>query len=73
MYYMLLIFASPFLSFLDCGERTMAGLRHCAATVREDEEGAALAAVGEEGPWGLVRWRRHLNDPGWVAGAQTHL
>ena len=44
--------------------------------------GTALAAAGEEGkegrlpwpwpwpwPWELVRWKRHLKDPAWVAGA----
>ena len=46
--------------------------------------GTALAATGEGGeegrlpwpwpwPWELVRWKRHLKDPAWVAGAQTHL
>ena len=48
--------------------------------------GTALAAGGERGeegrlpwpcpwpwPWELVRWKRHLKDPAWVAGAQTHL
>ncbi|XBH60567.1 hypothetical protein VPH35_115151 [Triticum aestivum] len=48
--------------------------------------GTALAAAGEGGeegrlpwpwawpwPWELVRWKRHLKDPAWVAGAQTHL
>ena len=64
----------------------MLPLRHCAATVQEDEDGAAgcrgAASPGEGGddgwwcwpwPWALVRWRRHLNDPAWVGGAQTHL
>lgn len=54
--------------------------------VEEEDEtaggGAAEAApsgeAGGEGwgwpwPWELVRWRRHLKDPAWVAGAQTHL
>ena len=46
--------------------------------------GTALAAGGEGGEegrlpspwpwsWELVRWKRHLKDPAWVAGAQTHL
>ena len=48
--------------------------------------GTALAAAGEGGeegqlpwpwpwpwPWELVRWKRHLKDPAWVAGAQMHL
>lgn len=61
--------------------------RHCAATVREDGGGTAgggaaevvAAAAGEGGdagwpwPWEPLRWRRHLNDPACVAGAQTHL
>ena len=49
---------------------------------REDVEagcrGTALAAAGEGGeegrlpwpwpwPWELVRWKRHLKDPAWVA------
>ncbi|XBI27537.1 hypothetical protein VPH35_052007 [Triticum aestivum] len=56
--------------------------------VPEDEDGEAgcrdnaLAATGEGGeegrlpwpwPWELVPWKRHLKDPAWVAGAQTHL
>ena len=56
----------------------MPGSRHCAATEREDEDGAASAAAEEGGgeepwSWPRLRWSRHLNDPGWVAGAQTHL
>jgi hypothetical protein len=65
----------------------MLALRHCAATVREDEDGTAgcrgaplAGEVGDDGwwccwpwPWELVRWSRHLNDPAWVGGAQTHL
>ena len=46
--------------------------------------GTVLATAGEGGeegrlpwpwpwPWELVRWKRHLKDPAWVAGAQTHL
>ena len=64
----------------------MLGLRHWVVTVPEDENdeagcrGTSLAAAGEGGeegwlpwPWELVRWKRHLKDPAWVAGAQTHL
>ena len=64
----------------------MLAWRHCAATVREDEDGTAgggaAAVAGEEGevgwwpwpwPWELLRWSRHLNEPACVAGAQTHL
>lgn len=55
--------------------------------MREDEDGAAgcggAALAGDGGddegwlpwppPWELVRWSRHLKDPAWVGGAQTHL
>lgn len=62
----------------------MLALRHCAATVREDEDGTAgggpAAAVSGDGgddgwlwPCELLRWSRHLNEPACVAGAQTHL
>jgi hypothetical protein len=62
---------------------------HCASTVREEAtpwRGAPDAApAGDAGgdvvpcawpwpwPWELVRWRRHLNEFAWVAGAHTHL
>lgn len=44
----------------------------------EDEEeetagGGVIGAEGWEWPWELMRWRRHLKDRAWVAGAQTHL
>ena len=70
---------------LGAGLQGDGGRRHCAATVREDDGGTAgggaaevvAAAAGEGGdagwPWELARWRRHLNDPACVAGAQTHL
>jgi len=83
------LFSSLFLlpggRFLVPDSRETGGRRHCAATVREDDGGTAgggaaevvAAAAGEGGdagwPWELARWRRHLNDPACVAGAQTHL
>jgi hypothetical protein len=65
------------LRFLD-SERSVPAWRPYAATVREDEEDPAVVAGdgGDDGwawPWELVRWSRHLKDPAWVAGAQTHL
>lgn len=78
-YVLSFFFPSPLLFLLGVSWSERPFLRHCAATVREDEDctaaAGAAAAVGEDDGWPceLLRWSRHLKEPACVAGAQTHL